>query len=154
MTMMNNETTPFELRPATNEDTDFLFQLRVKTMKPIFEGAFGWNDGEERKKAADELQHARIVMVGETDMGVIKVIPGMEELHVHQMQISPEFQRMGIGEALIRQAMGRAGNEGKPITLFVVKHTPAMGLYERLGFVVTERFEHHCKMLVKPENER
>lgn len=140
----------FNLIPATTDDIEFIFQLRVKTMKPVFKDTLGWNDAAEREKAADELTHARIVIFDQQKIGVIKVIPKTDELHFHQIQILPEYQRKGIGAELIRQTILRSENSQKPITLFVVKGTPAKNLYEKSGFMVTDDFEHSCRMCFKP----
>jgi GNAT superfamily N-acetyltransferase len=99
----------FSLRPATDGDIEFIFDLRVKTMKPFFMDTYGWSDTEERIKAADELNHARIIMIGHKEIGVIKIIPRPHELHLHQMQILPEFQKKGIGKELIRQIIIQSG---------------------------------------------
>ena len=72
---MKQKNIEFCLNTATADDIEFIFQLRVKTMKPFFKDTLGWNDAEEREKAADELNHARIVMVGQKEIGVIKIIP-------------------------------------------------------------------------------
>lgn len=148
---MKQKTIEFSLRPATIDDLEFIFQLRIKTMKPFFKDTLGWNDTDEHEKAADELYHAQIVMVGKKEIGVVKVVPGTDELHLHQMQILPEFQRNGIGAELIRQTIIRSENMQMPITLLVVKNTPAKRLYDRFGFVVTDDYEHNCKMCWQPE---
>lgn len=148
------------LRPATADDIDFIYDLRVKTMKPFFDGTLGWDAAKEREKAADELTNANIVMigikragkkkVGKKRAGVIKVISRADELHFHQMQILPEHQKEGIGAELIRQVIKRSEESNKPITLFVMKNTPAKRLYERFGFSITDDFEHYFGMCRQP----
>ncbi len=149
--IMKQETINYNLRPATNDDIEFIFQLRLKTMKPFFKNTHGWNDTEEREKAADELNHAQIVMIDKKIIGVIKVIPKINELHIHQMQILPEFQKQGLGAALIRQIIIRSEKLHIPISLFVITSSPAKRLYDRFGFVTTEMYKHHCKMCRQPE---
>ena len=144
--IMSPTSLPFTLRPATLSDMAFLCQLRLKTMKPYFEHTYGWNDAEERHKAGDELQHARIVVMGGEEVGMIKVIPKPDELHLHQMQIRPEFQGKGVGAELLRQTIHRSEALQIPTTLFVITHSPAKRLYERFGFEVTDVHEHHCTM--------
>lgn len=122
---MKRENKKFTLKPATVDDIDFIYDLRVKTMKPFFDGTFGWNEAKERKKAADELTIAEIIMIGQNRVGVIKVIPRADELHFHQMQILPEHQKGGIGAELVRQVIKRSEISNKPITLLVMKNTPA-----------------------------
>jgi len=75
-------------------------------------------------------------------------------MHLHQMQILPEFKSKGIGAELIRQTILRSEKIHKPITLFVVKNTPAKSLYERFGFVVTDDSEHNYKMCLQPDGIR
>jgi len=147
---MRRESIEFTLRPATVDDIEFIFELRVKTMKPFFKDTLGWNDAKEYEKSADELRNAEIVMVGQKRTGVIKVIPRTDELHLHQMQILPEFQKKGIGAELVRLIIGRSEQSRKPISLFVVKNSPAKLLYEQFGFMETSNFEHNCKMCRQP----
>ena len=150
---MKREYTEFTLRPATVNDIEFIFELRVKTMMPFFEGTMGWNEAAEREKAAEELTNAEIAMVGGKRVGVIKVIPRVDELHLHQMQILPEYQKKGIGAVLVRRTIERSDQSRKPITLFVVKNTPAKLLYEQFGFVVTHDFDYSCKMCRQPRRD-
>lgn len=147
---MKQEILSFSLRPATNDDIEFIFQLRLKTMKPYFKNTYGWNDTEERQKAADELNHALIVIFDKKEIGIIKVIPKTNELQLHQMQILPEFQGNGLGAELIRQTILRSEKLQLPIVLFVITSSPAKRLYDRFGFVITEEYEYHCKMCWKP----
>ena len=141
----------YSLRSANISDVEFLFQLRIKTMKPFFKDTFGWDDTKEREKAADELNITQIVIFDKKEIGVIKVLLKSNELHLHQIQILPEFQRKGFGAELIRQIIINSDNLQIPITLFVVKNTPAKRLYDRFGFVITDEYEHHCKMCWQPE---
>ena len=147
---MKRENKEFTLRQATVDDIDFIYDLRVKTMKPFFDGTLGWNEAEEREKAADELTNAEIVMVGKNRVGVIKVLLRADELHFHQMQILPEHQKGGIGAELVKRVIKRSEISNKPITLFVMKNTPAKRLYEKFGFSVTNDFEYNCRMCRQP----
>lgn len=144
--MRKQEGMEFTLRPATIDDIAFIYELRVETMKPIFKDTLGWNDAGELKKASGELRYARIVMSDKKRIGVIKVVPESEALHLHQMQILPEFQGRGVGTELIRQTISKAEKLHKTLTLFVVKDTSAQNLYKRFGFVVTDEYRHNCKM--------
>ena len=149
--MMKQKNIEFSLISATDDDIEFIFQLRFKTMKPIFKDILGWDDNEESKKAAEELNNAKIVIFNQKQIGVIKVVPGNDELHLHQMQVLPEFQGRGVGEELVRRTIMQSKKMKKPITLFVVKNTPAKNLYDRFGFNVTDDYEHYCRMCWLPE---
>ena len=66
---MKSKNKEFSLRPATIDDIDFIYDLRVKTMKPFFDGTLGWNEVKEREKAAYELKNAQIVLIGKKRVG-------------------------------------------------------------------------------------
>jgi len=136
----------FNLKKATPNDFNFLISLRLKTMKPFFEKTIGWNDETEKEKAIDNIDFTQIVTIDKKSIGVIKVIDKKDELHLDQLQILPQHQKNGFGEKLLQQTIKQSQSTHKPITLFVIKNTPAKKLYERYGFKVTEEFEHYCKM--------
>ncbi len=71
--MKTNET-DFNLRDVTNNDIEFIFQLRTQTMKKDFDNTFGWDEDEQWTRAADEIQHAQIITINQVDIGVIKVV--------------------------------------------------------------------------------
>lgn len=75
---------------------------------------------------------------------------GGVELHFHQMQILPEHQKGGIGAELVRRVIKRSEKSNKPITLLVMKNTPAKRLYEQFGFSVTNDYEYHFRMYRQP----
>ncbi len=136
----------FSQRDATADDIEFIYQLRLLTMKKDFENTFGWNEDEQRKSAADEIKNTKIIMIEQKDIGVIKVIPRSKELHLHQMQFLPKYQGNGIGTKLVCSILGRAKKLGIPVTLLVLKGAAAKRLYDRLGFLVTSEYENNYKM--------
>ena len=150
--MMKTNDADFNLRDATNDDIEFIFQLRIQTMKKDFDNTFGWHEGEQWKRASDEIQHAKIIMMNQTDIGVIKVIPKIKELHLHQMQILPEYQGRGIGSKLVSRVLDRAGNKKIPVTLFVLKGAAAKRIYDRFGFSVTNEYENNYMMRWQPKS--
>lgn len=142
----------FDLRNATVDDIEFIFQLRVETMKKDFDNTFGWYEDEQRKRAADEIQNVKIIMVEQQDIGVIKIIPKSNELHLHQMQILPKSQGKGIGTELVRRVIDRAEKLNISVTLLVLKGAVAKCLYDRLGFYITDEYENNYKMCWQPKS--
>jgi len=151
---MKQEPINYILRPATNDDLEFLFRLRLATMKPFFKDTHGWDDTEEREKVHSNLVHARIVRLAEEDIGVIKVVPKENELYLDQLQIRPAFQKTGIGARLLHDTIQYSEKLKIPITLFVITKSPAKCLYDPFGFILTEAYEHHCKMRREPDSEK
>ncbi len=60
----------------------------------------------------------------------------LEEVHITNIAVSPEFRRQKIGESLLRQIIDDCyKNKAKYITLEVrVSNKAAIGLYEKYGF--------------------
>ena len=147
---MNSLNLKFTSRKATVKDINFIYELRLKTMKPVFENTLGWNEKTEHEKAADQIVNTSIILVEHKRVGVIKVILKKHELHLHQMQILPDFQKKGIGKALLSQIITRSETLQKPITLYVMKNTPAEKLYRQIGFKVSQDFGNNCEMYRYP----
>ncbi|MCL6616251.1 MAG: ribosomal protein S18-alanine N-acetyltransferase [Anoxybacillus ayderensis] len=61
----------------------------------------------------------------------------MDEAHITNIAVLPEFRGKKLGEALMKQAMALAREEGaKTMTLEVrVSNTVAQSLYRKLGFL-------------------
>jgi [ribosomal protein S18]-alanine N-acetyltransferase len=62
----------------------------------------------------------------------------LDELHINNLAVVPEFRRQGIATALLRRVMDEAARFGIRRTMLEVRqsNTPARQLYERFGFVV------------------
>ncbi len=142
----------FSLRMASSEDIDFIFRVRVESMKEDFARTSGWSADEQYRKAADEIGQARIIMIDNLPVGVIKVLTRDNELHLHQMQILPGYQGRGIGTALVQRVLESADSRNLPVTLFVLKGARAKNLYERMGFSVVEENVNNDKMCRHPGN--
>ena len=64
----------------------------------------------------------------------IRMIAG--EGQIYNIAIAPEFRREGIGEALLRHCIDKAGADGCRLVTLEVRsgNGPAMELYKKLGF--------------------
>jgi len=62
----------------------------------------------------------------------------LDELHINNLAVVPEFRRQGVATALLRRVMDEAARFGIRRTMLEVRqsNTPARQLYERFGFVV------------------
>lgn len=70
---------------------------------------------------------------------------GTEDIRLVDTVVLPEFQNKGIGSAVINDALKEGAEMGLPCVLHVIKESPAIRLYERLGFrVVSEIGMHDC----------
>lgn len=137
------------LRPATDDDYEFLYRLHVAAMRPYIEQIWGWHEAWQReyfdrKFVAEKRQ---IILVDGADAGVLVVEEKPGTLYLGLIELLPAYQRRGIGSRLIRELMDEAHGHGLPLTLHVLKtNHPARRLYERLGFTVDADEENKWHM--------
>ena len=139
---MPNEKLNLSLREATPEDQPFLLEVyastRIEELEP-----FGWDDNQ--KQAFIKMQFlarertyprvdSRIILLDGRPVGRMLVDRDEARILLRDIAILTEFRNAGIGSQLIEQLMKEATAAGKPIELHVLATSPAVRLYERLGF--------------------
>lgn len=142
-------TPEFTLRPAIDDDREFLFQLRRTALGAYLEQTYGpWDEAAERARFEERTRtsHYRIVEVDGVAAGCLGVAPGAEAHALHRVFLLPAFQRRGIGTALVALVVEEARTAGVPVRLRVLRVNPARRLYERLGFAVTGSSDTHVLM--------
>jgi ribosomal protein S18 acetylase RimI-like enzyme len=136
----------FSLRPATEDDINFLWALRQITMKPHIQESYGWNDDEEYEYAKELLMCTRIIHIDNLDIGIIKNIEFPDHIHLQQIQVHPEWANQGVGTQIIKELIRQAYEKNRTVRLYVLKNNPAKNLYSRLGFTVKKEFTHQLVM--------
>jgi ribosomal protein S18 acetylase RimI-like enzyme len=138
----------YTLRPATDADYDFLYDLHRRTMRESIARIWGW-DGAwqaahfQRHFAPDDY---RIVVADGRDAGRVAVVWRAGEVELSNIQILPEYQGRGLGTAIVADLLAGARARGLPVVLQVLKGNPARALYERLGFTITGETATHYRM--------
>lgn len=140
----------FQLRPATESDRQFCWQLLRETMKPHVRATWGWDDKDQlaRFDAGFEPSSRQVVEFDGRPVGILQVDFSSTPVRLHNMQIAPPFQGRGIGTGLIRTVLAQAGM--RPVWLQVLKVNPARGLYERTGFRIAGETTTHWQMIYEP----
>lgn len=117
------------LRAARADDYDFCWKL--------FQDEAAWvaralrlPPQEAHFCAAWERSEVNIVTRDGQDIGWLQTRAQDGALHLRQIFIAPGAQRRGIGTQVMEMLMDR------PMTLAVVKISPAVRFYKRLGFYV------------------
>jgi ribosomal protein S18 acetylase RimI-like enzyme len=130
------------LREATPEDESFLFEVYASTRSEELE-ATGWTD--EQKLAFIRMQFLvrersqppvedRIILLNGQPIGRMMVDRGEAAIVLRDIAILTEYRNAGVGSRLLQGLMKEAASAGKPIELHVLASSPAVRLYERLGF--------------------
>lgn len=137
----------FDLRPATEEDYDFLWRLASTTMREYVHAIWGWDDDwqEQRFRGNFAADAWRIIVADGQDAGGLQAAlrPTEADLFLANLYLLPKFQNRGIGTEAVQGLLAEAQARNVPLTLNVLKSNPdALRLYERLGLrVVGENAE-------------
>lgn len=130
------------LREATAKDESFLLELYASTRMEELAG-WGWDENQKRlflrmQFLARERSFARgdhrIVLLDERPVGRLLVDRSGPAIQLIDIAFLPESRNTGIGTRLLEDLKREATAAGKPIVLHVLALSPAVRLYERLGF--------------------
>src|SRR6476620_7735313 len=133
------------LREVTPDDEPFLFEVYASTRNQELEG-LGWN--EKQKRAFLRMQFVarersfprvddRIILLDERMIGRLAVDRTEKAIWLRDIALLTEYRNAGIGSRLIKDLMHDAVVSGQPLMLHVLFISPAIRLYERLGFSTT-----------------
>lgn len=127
------------LRPATESDRAFLFDLFARTMRSVIQQTWGWDERWQRANFSRRFTGyaVSVIEVDGRGIGGLFLEHRPEDIYIHEIQILPEYQGRGIGTAVIRRVMDEAASRGAAVALSVVPaNRRARRLYEHLGFEV------------------
>ena len=98
----------------------------------------------------------QVICVEDRRIGWMQVAELVGRLHLHQLHLSADFRRRGIGTQLIKDLLRRANSVGKPVTRS--RSCTAIRrerLYARLGFKATGKDADKMQMIWRPRrNDR
>ncbi len=141
---------PLTFNPITDSDRDFLFTLYASTRADEM-AMVPWS--QEQKTEFLEMQfHAQhtfyqeqfgdaefnLILNGTTTIGRLYVDRRDKEIRIIDIALLPDHRRQGFGKQLLQNLLDEAADSKKPVTIHVEKNNPAMSLYQRLGFEITE----------------
>ena len=137
---MQNQQLNLSLREATPEDEPFLLEVYASTRLEELE-PFGWDD--DQKRAFIKMQFVirersyrgdnRVILLNGRAIGRLLVERSETGILLRDIALLTEYRNAGIGSRLIQELMKEA-SAGTPIKLHVLASSPAVRLYERLGF--------------------
>ena len=134
-----------KFRQAIEADLDFLDEMHTECMKEHMLRVYQWNPHLFRQTF--KPQHMQIILVNGAEVGMLQFSTSDKELYFGYLPIFPEFQNRGIGSGVLRHVLEQGRLLNLPVKLQVLKQNPALRLYKRLGFEVTEETSTHHIML-------
>lgn len=139
---------PITLRPATEQDLDFCYQVKKEAMGKYVAEVWGWDEEFQRQFHINDFEVRRpdIVVFRGEDIGTLEVMRHPDHIHLGEFYLLPQYQRQGIGTILLQQVIEESMAYALPVRLEVLKNNPVQALYKRHGFVVVGQREHHFLM--------
>ncbi|HLY26728.1 MAG TPA: GNAT family N-acetyltransferase [Aggregatilineales bacterium] len=141
----------YTLQAATNADFAFLYDLHVKAMRAAIEKTWGWDEDFQMAYFRQHFttDNTDIFMVGNVPVGKLICERDPQRILLAEIEILPEYQRKGLGTAIIQALIDEAKASHKEVVLQVLKtNSDARRLYERLGFELYGETETHKLMRV------
>lgn len=131
----------FTLRQASVDDAPLFHDVIDQTMREFIIATWGvWSESRVQAESREDSRspNAQVISVGDVAVGVFLVERHSTHIQLEQIYLLPEYQRVGIGTALINSLIAEAEQRKIPIRLRVMAVNPAKRFYEQFGFIVTE----------------
>ncbi|SHI14721.1 Ribosomal protein S18 acetylase RimI [Ferrimonas marina] len=139
-------------RPATLDDRDFLWSLKLQAMKNHIQSVYGWDEQVQQRffEQGLNLGDTRVLLWYGQAIGMLELQQSPEQDYLAKLEILPSYQRRGIGAELITQLIANAQADHKRFALQVFRINPALRLYQRLGLSITDSNDTHHQMAIDP----
>lgn len=139
----------YNLRNITEQDYDFIYQVKKDAYKKYAEENFGeWKEELQKQffKAFIEKfkEGARIITFQGKDIGFYNSRENDYVYEIGNICIISEYQNQGIGTAILQDIIKEHAD--KKIHLQYFKQNPVGRLYERLGFQRIGETPYHYQM--------
>lgn len=136
------------LRPGRAEDLGFAAFVYLRAMGPTVQRAVGLDPEQQAALLMTQwiLAEVRVIVANGQDVGWVQIASTEAAIFIRNFCVDPEYQRLGVGSAVMRLIIDEAERRGEELTLGVAKGNPARRLYERFGFRVTHDDAQHDYM--------
>src|SRR5688500_15708092 len=94
---VNETSVQFNLRPASEDDREFLYALHCRTMRDVIEKTWGWDEAWQRRDFDRRFrEYAVSIIEGDGQaVGGLLLERKPDSLYVHEVQVLPEHQGQG-----------------------------------------------------------
>jgi ribosomal protein S18 acetylase RimI-like enzyme len=135
--------TTITYRKASENDIDYLLDLRTKTMNPHYADSNLPTDKETTlQRILYQFDKAHIIFLNNEPVGLLKIDRAEDKTEVMQLQIDPGQQGKGLGKSILSDILEEASKDKKTVTLSVLKTNKAQHLYTSLGSKIVDEDEH------------
>lgn len=135
--------TTITFRKASENDLDYLLDLRIKTMNPHYADSNLPTDRETTlQRILYQFDKAHIILLNNEPAGLLKISKTEDKTEVLQLQIDPKEQGKGLGKTILTDILKEASIGKRTVSLSVLKTNKAQHLYSSLGFKTVDEDEY------------
>ncbi len=145
-----NNQSAVTVRPVVREDEPFLYEVYCSSR--AYEMALiPWDEAQKdvflKQQFSAQTHHYlkhypdaqyQIILLDERPVGRLYVNRSEKEIRIIDVTLLAEYRGAGVGTPLIREIMNEGERTGRAVSIYVDKFSPAIKLFERLGFSITE----------------
>ncbi len=142
-----------KLESCTPDDAAQLAELRVLAMRPSLEriGRFDAERARQRLLQNFTAEYTRLIKHDGLLAGFLVLRPQGDDLLLDHFYLHPDFQKQGMGSAVMRLIQTEADELGKIIHVGALRDSDANRFYLRHGFVLREVTEFDNYYLRYPQ---
>ncbi len=139
----NAEYPDIVLLAVSDSDFEELAVLRIEAMRESLTriGRFDPARSRERFRSGFSPDHTRHVTLGGKRAGFVAIKPQDGHLLLDHLYLHPDFQRLGIGTAVLKLIFSEADVAGLPLRVGALRDSDANRFYVRHGFEKTGESE-------------
>jgi ribosomal protein S18 acetylase RimI-like enzyme len=103
------------------------------------------SDKEHSERVNYKFEYSYLIYRSKELIGTVKYHCKINRVKITQIQISPRHQGKGYGSAIVKKILN--DEHPKTIQLSVLKGSPAVSFYKRLGFEIIgdDAYEYHLQ---------
>ena len=146
------------VRPVEPDDEEFLYTVYASTRADEMK-LVPWDEAQkeafvrmqftaqQRHYAAyyPEAEH-HLITLDDQPIGRLYMNRDEQEIKILDVTILPEHRSAGIGEPLLKEILAEAAETKRCVVIYVESHSPALRLFERLGFSMVENDDVNALM--------
>lgn len=142
---------PLSFRPSTDDDLDWIVDLRVRVLRADFErlGRFDPVRVGQRMRNVFKKENTSVILLDEQVAGCVTVRHEPGERWLENFYLDPDLQGQGLGTQVLQRILAEPA--ATPLRLHMLRGSSAGRLYERHGFVAEDEKELDVVMVRQPK---
>lgn len=140
----------FKLRPVTNDDLDFIYEIMETCFSMYVKEMFGaWDPVVQKENVRARFldSNSKIIRKNDVDIGILTVTRNEFEIVINMFALLPQYRYIGLSARIVEDLKAEALKKKVPINLRVLaRNFYAIKFWQAAGFEQTSETETHVYM--------